>query len=53
MMGELKFFLKLEIRQREKGIIIHQQKYIKMFNKLNMSDAKPMKALMHAFKTLV
>jgi len=53
MMGELKFFLGLQIKRDNKGIYIHQQKYIKkLLKNFKMEDAKPMKTLMHAFNPL-
>jgi len=48
MMGELKFFLGLQIKQTPQGIYIHQTKYVKeLLKKFNMSDAKEMKTLMN------
>ena len=53
MMGKLKFFLGLQIKQDNKGIFIHQQKYTKeLLRKFKMEDAKPMKTLMHASNPL-
>ena len=41
MMGELKFFLGLQIKQASKGIYIHQTKYVKeLLKKFNMENAK-------------
>jgi len=41
MMGELKFFLGLQIKQASKGIHIHQTKYVKeLLKKFNMENAK-------------
>ncbi len=41
MMGELNFFLGLQIKQSEEGIFISQSKYIKeMLEKFKMKDAK-------------
>ena len=41
MMGEMKFFLGLQIKQTPQGIYIHQTKYVKeLLKKFNMSDAK-------------
>lgn len=41
MMGELSFFLGLQIQQTEQGIMIHQQKYIKeLMKKFGMENAK-------------
>ena len=48
MMGELKFFLGLQIKQTDKGIYIHQTKYMKeLLKKFKMDDTKPMKTPMH------
>ena len=42
MMGELTFFLGLQIKQSSNGILISQEKYIKeLLKKLNMFDSKP------------
>jgi hypothetical protein len=41
MLGELSFFLGLQVTQSEKGIFISQTKYIKeMLNKFQMEDSK-------------
>ncbi|RDX89699.1 Copia protein, partial [Mucuna pruriens] len=41
MVGELKFFLKLQIKQAEDRIYIHQTKYIKeLLKKFNLEDCK-------------
>ena len=48
MMGELKFFLGLQIKQTPQGIYIHQIKYVKnLLKKFNKSDTKEMKTHMH------
>ena len=42
MMGELTFFLGLQMKQSSNGISICQEKYIKeMLKKFNMFDSKP------------
>nr|GEZ96401.1 retrovirus-related Pol polyprotein from transposon TNT 1-94 [Tanacetum cinerariifolium] len=47
MMGELNFFLGLQIKQIEDGIFFNQSKYIKeMLKKFRLEDSKPMKTLM-------
>ncbi|GJS76184.1 retrovirus-related pol polyprotein from transposon TNT 1-94 [Tanacetum coccineum] len=47
MMGELNFFLVLQIKQMEDGIFFNQSKYIKeMLKKFGLEDSKPMKTLM-------
>ncbi|GKC63609.1 retrovirus-related pol polyprotein from transposon TNT 1-94 [Tanacetum coccineum] len=44
MMGELNFFLGLQIKQMEDGIFFNQSKYIKeMLKKFSLEDSKPMK----------
>ena len=49
MMGELKFFLGLQVKQTKEGIYIHQQKYTKeLLKKFKMDNSKPMKTLMHS-----
>ncbi|XP_021714891.1 uncharacterized protein LOC110682855 [Chenopodium quinoa] len=41
MMGELNFFLGLQIKQTETGIFIHQQKYVKeLLKKYSLENAK-------------
>nr|KYP62145.1 hypothetical protein KK1_016670 [Cajanus cajan] len=53
MMGELKFFLGLQIVQSDEGIKIHQTKYTKeLLQKFKMEDAKPTKTPMHPSTTL-
>jgi hypothetical protein len=43
MLGELTFFLGLQVTQTEKGIFICQSKYVKeMLKKFQMEDCKPM-----------
>ncbi|GJT88959.1 retrovirus-related pol polyprotein from transposon TNT 1-94 [Tanacetum coccineum] len=47
MMGELNFFLGLQIKQMEDGIFFNQSKYIKeILNKFGLGDSKPMKTPM-------
>nr|GEV43661.1 hypothetical protein [Tanacetum cinerariifolium] len=46
MMGELNFFLGLQIKQMKDGIFFNQSKYIKeMLKKFGLEDSKPMKTL--------
>nr|KYP61748.1 Retrovirus-related Pol polyprotein from transposon TNT 1-94 [Cajanus cajan] len=53
MMGELKFFLGLQIVQTDEGVKIHQTKYTKeLLKKFKMKDAKPMTTPMHPSTTL-
>jgi len=47
-MGELKFFLRLQIKQTINGIYIRQTKYMKeLMKKYKLEDAKEIKTLMH------
>ncbi|GJS06152.1 retrovirus-related pol polyprotein from transposon TNT 1-94 [Tanacetum coccineum] len=47
MMGELNFFLGLQIKQMKDGIFFNQSKYIKeMLKKFGLEDSKPMKTPM-------
>ncbi|GJT45085.1 retrovirus-related pol polyprotein from transposon TNT 1-94 [Tanacetum coccineum] len=47
MMGELNFFLGLQIKQMEDGIFFNQSKYIKeLLKKFGLEDSKPMKTPM-------
>nr|GEX88558.1 copia protein [Tanacetum cinerariifolium] len=47
MMGELNFFLGLQIKQMKDGIFFNQSKYIKeMLKKFGFEDSKPMKTPM-------
>ena len=44
MMGELKFFLGLQIRQQRNGIFMSQEKYLKdVLRKFSMQDCKGIK----------
>nr|GEV31410.1 hypothetical protein [Tanacetum cinerariifolium] len=44
MMGELNYFIGLQIKQMEDGILFNQSKYIKeMIKKFGLEDSKPMK----------
>jgi hypothetical protein len=43
MLGELTFFLGLQVTQIDKGIFISEAKYVKeILNKFQMEDSKPM-----------
>ncbi|GKD31144.1 retrovirus-related pol polyprotein from transposon TNT 1-94 [Tanacetum coccineum] len=47
LMGELNFFLGLQIKQMEDGIFFNQSKYIKeILKKFELEDSKPTKTLM-------
>jgi hypothetical protein len=48
LMGELKFFLGIQINQTPEGTYIHQSKYVKeLLKKFDMSESKPSKTPMH------
>nr|GEW86632.1 hypothetical protein [Tanacetum cinerariifolium]GEY05464.1 hypothetical protein [Tanacetum cinerariifolium] len=54
MMGELKFFLGLQIKQIEYGIFFNQSKCIKeMLKKFGLEDSKPMKTPMSSDNNLM
>ncbi|GJU46952.1 retrovirus-related pol polyprotein from transposon TNT 1-94 [Tanacetum coccineum] len=54
MMGELNFFLGLQIKQLEDGIFFNQSKYIKeMLNKFGLEDSKPIKTPMSSETKLI
>jgi hypothetical protein len=43
MMGELQFFLRLQIKQAKEGTFVHQAKYTKeILKKFKMDDTKPL-----------
>jgi hypothetical protein len=47
MMGELQFFLGLQIQQAKEGTFVHQAKYTKdILKKFKMGDSKPLSTLM-------
>ena len=54
MMGELNFFLGLQIKQLEDGIFFNQSKYIRdMLGKFGLEDSKPIKTPMSTETKLV
>ena len=54
MMGELNFFLGLQIKQLEDGIFFNQSKYIRdMLRKFGLEDSKPIKTPMSTETKLV
>ena len=54
MMGELNFFLGLQIRQSDEGIHISQSKYCKeMLKKFKMENAKPISTHMSTYDKLM
>jgi hypothetical protein len=43
MLGELQFFLRLQIKQAKEGTFVHQDKYTKdILKKFKMGDLKPL-----------
>jgi len=53
MMGELKFFLGIQINQSKDGVSVHQSKYTKeLLKKFKLEDCKEMNTLMHPTYTL-
>jgi hypothetical protein len=53
MMGELTFFLGIQVKQIKEGIFIHQAKYTKdLIKKFAMADAKPVSTPMSTMTTL-
>jgi hypothetical protein len=53
MMGELQYFLGLQIKQVKDGIFVHQTKYTKdMLRKFQMQDVKPMSTPKGSMATL-
>jgi len=54
MMGELNFFLGLQIKQTSNGTIMHQQKYIKeLLKRFRMESTKPIDTLISPSTRLV
>jgi hypothetical protein len=53
MMGELTFFLGIQVKQTKEGIFIHQVKYTKdLMKKFNMAELKPVTTPMSMTMTL-
>jgi hypothetical protein len=47
MMGELTFFLGIQVKQTKQGNFVHQVKYTKdLMKKFNMTELKPVSTLM-------
>jgi hypothetical protein len=54
MMGELKFFLGIQINQCKNGVYVDQSKYIKeLLKKFKLDDCKEMNIAMHPTCTLI
>jgi hypothetical protein len=53
MMGELEFFLGLQIKKAKEGTFVHQAKYTKdIFKKFKMDDSRPLSTPMITTTTL-
>jgi hypothetical protein len=53
MMGDLTFFLSIQVKQMKKSTFIHQAKYTKdLLKKFNMDEIKPMLTLMSTTTSL-
>jgi hypothetical protein len=53
MMGELTFFLGIQVKQTKQGTFVHQAKYTKdLMKKFNMTELKPVSTLMSSATSL-
>jgi hypothetical protein len=53
MMGELTFFLGIQVKKTKQGTFIHQAKYMKnLMKKFNMAELKPVSTPMSTGTTL-
>jgi hypothetical protein len=53
MMGELTFFLGIQVKQTKRGTFVHQAKYTKdLMKKFNMAELKPVSTLMSSVASL-
>jgi hypothetical protein len=53
MMGELTFFLGIQVKQTKQGTFVHQAKYTKdLMKKFNMAELKPVSTLMSSAASL-
>jgi hypothetical protein len=53
MMGELTFFLGIQVKQTKQGTFVHQAKYIKdLMKKFNMAEFKPISTLISTATSL-
>jgi hypothetical protein len=53
MMGELTFFLGIQVKQTEQGTFVHQAKYTKdLMTKFNMAELKPVSTPMSSMASL-
>jgi hypothetical protein len=53
MMGELTFFIGIQVKQTKQGTFVHQSKYMKdLMKKFNMTELKPMSTSMSSTASL-
>jgi hypothetical protein len=53
IMGELTFFLGIQVKQMKQGTFVHQEKYTNdLIKKFNMDELKPMPTLMSTTASL-
>jgi hypothetical protein len=53
MMGELSFFLGIQVKQTKQGTFMHQAKYMKdLMKKFNLAELKPVSTLMSSMASL-
>jgi hypothetical protein len=53
MMGELIFFLGIQVKQMKQGTFVHQAKYTNdLMKKFNMAELKPVSTLMSSVASL-
>jgi hypothetical protein len=53
MMGELTFFLGIQVKQTKQGTFVHQAKYMKdLMKKFNMAELKPVSTLLSSAASL-
>jgi hypothetical protein len=53
MMGELTFFLGIQVKQTKQGTFVHQAKYTKdLMKKFNMAELKPLSTPMSSVASL-
>jgi hypothetical protein len=53
MMGEITFFLGIQVKQMKQGTFVHQAKYTKdLMKKINMAKLKPLSTLMSSATSL-
>jgi hypothetical protein len=52
LMGELTFFLGIQLKQMRQGTFVHQAKYTKDLMKFNMAELKPVSTPMSSVASL-